>query len=171
MIWKTVRHEDLAAADAYRIACLKDQHWTHGADSQLRWMADNLRPGDLHLLGEEATGAAPRLLAYMTLTRLRVNVDGAEQDALGVGCVCVDKTALGSGLGKRLVLEANRFIRECEIPGVLLCKDALVPFYQKCGWSLLSCQTASVAGAPYDKRIMTLDRMPACASVDVDRNF
>lgn len=171
MTFRTVRHEDLTDLDARRIAALKDQHWTHGEASQLAWMAENVRPGDLHLMGEEPADGGVRLSAYMTLTRLQVRLDQTELDAWGVGCVCVDQTALHSGLGKQLVLEANRLIRDRQAPGFLLCKDSLVGFYQKCGWSPLSYQTASVAGVPYDKRMMTLTKTADAGFVQIDRNF
>ena len=168
MNWKTIPHEALTEADARRIAALKDQHWTHGLDSQLRWIADNTRAGDVHLLGEDAAG---RLAAYMTLFQVQARLDETALSALGVGCVCVDKTALGQGLGKKLMAAASRYIREREAPGILLCKESLVGFYSKCGWNRLSYETATVAGAPYDKCIMTQKPLPAAASVSIDRNF
>ena len=171
MIWRTVQHEALSLKDMVRIATLKDQHWTHGIDSQLRWMMGNTREGDIHLMGEEIVDGQPHLIAYMTLFRVKAKLDAAILDAIGVGCVCVDKTALGSGLGKQLVLEANRRIRDRGQPGLLLCQDRLAGFYEKCGWSLLSYETATVAGAPYDKCIMTLDPMKSPVSVQIDRNF
>lgn len=171
MNWKTIPHEALTEADARRIAALKDQHWTHGLASQLRWIADNTRPGDLHLLGEATDGDTSRLAAYLTLFRVKVRLDADELDALGVGCVCVDKTAQGSGMGKRLMRAAARVIRDRRQPGILLCKESLTGFYEKCGWTRLSYETATVAGAPYDKCIMTLEPMAAAASVQIDRNF
>ena len=168
MNWKTIPHENLTEADARRIAQLKDQHWTHGLDSQLRWIADNTREGDLHLLGEDGVG---RLVAYMTLFRVRVQLDEIPLSALGVGCVCVDKTALGRGLGKQLMAAASHFIRDHEEIGFLLCKESLVGFYEKCGWTRLLYETASVAGSPYDKCIMTQKPLAAAASVLIDRNF
>lgn len=171
MNWKIVNHKDLSMAEGLRIAYLKDQHWPYGLESQILWMRDNIEAEDTHLMGEEQHGEKIDLLAYLTFTKVKTIVDEEQNNCIGVGGVCVDKSKQRSGLGKLLLQEAARYIITQEKTGILLCKDALVPFYEKCGWKLLKYQTAFVAGMKYEHNIMLLDKDCNCSNIILDKNF
>ncbi|MBR3289660.1 MAG: GNAT family N-acetyltransferase [Clostridia bacterium] len=171
LVWVLKPHRDLSDAEKQTIARLKDQHWRYGLASQLDWMERNLTAGDTHVMGLEPTGAGFALRAYATVTPCAIRLDGRDVTALGVGGVCVDQRVEHTGCGKKLLRAATAFIEERGQPGILLCRDALVPFYRKCGWSRLPCQTATVAGAAFGHNVMTTDDALCCTSFAVDKNF
>ncbi len=171
MKWIIVKHEDLSDSEAVRIAELKKQYWPYSVESQLLWMADNIQKGDSHLMGEENINGETKLIAYITLTKLNVVIDHNLQEYIGVGCVCVDISLQHSGLGKALMETANQYINEREKMGILLCKNKLVGFYQKCNWHLLDYKKAYVAGAKYDHRIMHFHDDFMCDEIIIDRAF
>lgn len=171
MNWKVVNHKDLSMAEGLRIAYLKDQHWPYGLESQILWMRDNIEMDDAHLMGEEPEGKQIALKAYITLINVNVVIDKQTYNCLGVGGVCVDKAIQHSGIGHVLMQEAGKYIKERSRLGVLLCKDVLVPFYEKCGWKLVKYQTAIVSGNHYEQNIMLLDKECVCSNIIIDKNF
>lgn len=171
MEWKFVKHKCLSVAEGMQIACLKDQHWQYGIKSQILWMNDNLEDNDIHLICKNTDGRDSILQAYITLTNLCVEIDGQYLECVGVGCVCVDKTCQHTGLGRLLIEKANSFIKEQKKYGILLCKDALVSFYEKCGWKRIQYESATVADNRYDHNIMLLGKACICSKIKIGKNF
>lgn len=171
MNWRVVKHKDLSMAEGLRIAYLKDQYWPYGLESQILWMRDNIGLDDVHLMGEQMDGDEMVLKAYITLTNLKIEIDQQHIDFIGVGGVCVDKIIQHSGMGRLLMNEARKYINRQNKPGILLCKDTLVPFYEKCDWGLLHYQSACVAGNNYEHNIMLLDKDCTCSNIIIDKNF
>ena len=128
MIWEIVKHRDLSITDSLRIASLKDQHWQYGIESQIQWMKDNIEADDIHLMGVELEAGIISLKVYMTLINLTVQIDDQFIDCFGVGNVCVNKDSQHKGLGRALLKEAEKYISFHHKLGILLCKDALIPF-------------------------------------------
>ena len=167
LLWTCVPHGELTEPDAAQIARLKDEHWRHGMDSQLRWMQAHHAADDLHLLGRDESGA---LIAYLTLVQVKATFDGCEKRLPGVGSVCVEKSVSRRGLGKRLMQKAGEYL---ESGGILLCKETLRPFYEKCGWAVAEAAETTVAGERFSHLVMLY---PAkCArrydEITVDKNF
>lgn len=171
MRWRIVNHSDLARSDLLRIAELKNQHWPYGIDSQIGWIKENILDGDAHLIGEDETDGEAPIKAYITLSQLQVDIDSKHYKAIGIGGVCVDKGLMNRGLGRVLVTEANRVIQDNNCLGILLCKDGLVAFYEKCRWNLLKYRTAKVANIPFEYNIMLLEGVDTCCNITIDRNF
>ena len=167
--WRCIRDIDLTEDERRLIAELKDQHWTYGLPSQFAWMTENIKKEDCHLMGFNEEG---HLLAYLTLNYLSVTVDGFEVEIAGVGGVCVEKTKMRSGLGKRLIDEANRIITQKRSLGMLLCQEQLVSFYEKCFWHVLPAREVTVCGKPYAYIVMTYPNiMKYVQQLSIPRNF
>lgn len=171
MRWRIVNHDTLSETDLLRVAKIKDQHWSYGIDSQIEWMRKNVMDEDIHLIAESDERKSSEIRAYATLSKINIGIDGKEYVVIGIGSVCVGKEFLNCGLGKALILEANKFIKDNKSLGILLCKDKLVSFYEKCNWQILNYKVAEVAGAPFENKIMLLGGMDSCAKIVIDRNF
>lgn len=171
MKWKTVKHRELSKEEAMAIARLKNQHWPYGIQSQLNWMKTNIANDDVHLIGKKDSSIDTGIQAYLTLSVVQAVIDDADQGFIGIGGVCVDQALRHTGIGRELMIESKRYILARRQPGILLCKDELVGFYEKCGWHLLRYETAIVSGELYRHNIMTLEQMPFCGKIDLDRNF
>mgnify|MGYP000882283822 CR=1 FL=1 len=166
--WQIIKHGDTDLEMLIKIAGIKDQHWTHGIDSQIEWINKNIRYDDYHLLGyvDEKT------VAYISIVHVNVSIDEKLLECLGIGNVCVDVEFGKNRLGSRLVCEANRFILDSGFTGILLCKSELIPFYKKNGWNVLEYNEAIVAGIPYDKIVMILENESLrCSKIVIDKNF
>jgi predicted GNAT family N-acyltransferase len=171
LTWRIVRHADLSIVEKFRILQLKNQHWPYGINSQICWMKDNICNNDYHLMGEEYTEHGIKIKAYLTIVFLKVEIDGRNFNALGLGGVCIDKSIEHKGYGKRIVEEANEFIKGNGMKGFLLCKNHLVEFYRKCHWKLLNFEYAEIANVLYENSIMELDDMCSCSKIIINRNF
>ena len=171
--WLFIPNGDACQDDLRKIAQLKDQHWQYGIKSQVEWMKSNLIPQDVHLLGvSEESG---ELLAYLSITSLEVRIDNKiiDTEFVGLGNVCVSKEIEHSGYGSALVTEANRYISNKGMEGILLCKSSLLSFYKRCDWQNVNYIETYVAGRRYDKKIMCFPgRIPLNEHViNVNRNF
>lgn len=77
------------------------------------------------------------LLAHLGFSRRRVGVGAAEVCIAGVGAVCTSPRVQGRGLGRALLWELRRVLRE-ECPAdfaFLGCREEVAPFYERCGFS------------------------------------
>jgi GNAT superfamily N-acetyltransferase len=94
------------------------------------------RPKDFHLVLEE--GGRP--LGHVGLVRHTVSVGGRPVAVGGVGGVVTVPEAQGRGLAQRGMRHAAEFMRhEWGVDfGLLFCRDALVPFYERLGWQLVT---------------------------------
>lgn len=100
-------------------------------DLQYRW-----RPKDLHFMLEEER----RLVSHVGLLRHAVSAGGRAVEVAGVGGVVTVPEAQGRGYAQRGMRHAAEFFcREWGVEfGLLFCRDALVPFYERLGWQLVA---------------------------------
>lgn len=167
--WRFIVHEDLTIAEEICIAKLKDQYWKYGLESQIRWMKENIRPDDLHLVGEVETNGKIKIQAYSTLSNIQVSIDEKGCEFIGIGNVCVEKSVQHLGIGMQLMDVVGKYLDEKK--GILLCKDALVCFYEKNGWKSVRYQQATVKDQDYKNQIMLFKRDCNCKSIIISRNF
>lgn len=100
-------------------------------DLQYRW-----RPKDLHFLLEEGG----RVLSHVGLLRHEVSAGGRAVEVAGVGGVATVPEAHGRGLAQRGMRHAAEFFCHewgTEF-GLLFCRDALVHFYERLGWQVVT---------------------------------
>lgn len=151
--------KDTSSAQMKEIIKIKQQAWDYADDRQLKWIKENLKENDEHVL----LFADDVLCAYMNLVNVRIIVDGKEYDAIGVGNVCVAKNKRGMNYGALLLHSVNTVIKERDSVGILLCKDALTGFYRKAGWNEIGKDVSiTVAGKDFCNHafIYNLSEMP-----------
>jgi len=131
-----IPHKDIGSHNLKKIVGLKMQHWKYSFEEQIKWIENNLKENDYHLLLTD--NDTSNLIAYMNLVSLVVNYNSSSHQYFGIGNVCVDKNVNIKGLGL-LIMQISTFIlKQHNIPGILLCKKELIPFYLKTGWMLYS---------------------------------
>lgn len=170
IVWKFIIHKDIQV-ELTSIATIKDQHWTHGITSQIKWIEENVDDEDIHLLG--INSGNNEVVAYMALMHLDVIINNLPFHFLGLSNVCVDKCYAGEGIGSQLVDQANKYIVENKKNGILLCKDSLIGFYQKNKWSLLKYKEAFIKDNLYDRNVMLFNTplIPDDCSIKISKNF
>ncbi|MEK2472718.1 GNAT family N-acetyltransferase [Streptomyces noursei] len=96
------------------------------ADAGLTWL-----PKEDHF-GIRLEG---RLVAHAGLLRLPLSIGGRDTEVVGVGGVAVASDLRGRGLARLVVAAAVDHARTMGPQhGLLFCRPALVPLYQRLGW-------------------------------------
>jgi GNAT superfamily N-acetyltransferase len=121
----------------------------------------------LALEGEE-------LAAFYNLVERTVRIDGVPVRAVGLNNLVTLPAHRGRGLGSRLLRETEGqwFDSLAAEAGLLLCADALLPFYSRLGWRKMDARvTYTQPGGPrvWAANCMLLDpRRKVSATRDVD---
>ncbi len=128
---KFIKHNECSHTLLYKICSLKRQHWNYPIKEQLKWLHNNLAPTDIHVCVMDRG----KLIAYSNILDIQYKLnDNINRHALGIGSVCVDKKHLNMQFGFLIIQLATYYIRQQNMIGFLICKDSLVPFYEKCNW-------------------------------------
>ncbi|MBW8362809.1 MAG: GNAT family N-acetyltransferase [Kaistella sp.] len=128
---KFIPHAKCSDNLLYKISALKKQHWNYPVQEHLRWFKANLSADDVHV----CVFIDGSLIAYTTVLNIEYKIQNVAATALGIGSVCVDKEYLNQKYGFFVVQAATIYILRQNILGFLLCKDDLVPFYEKNNWA------------------------------------
>lgn len=137
-----IRHGDVSIQDILDIIDIKSLAWPYDADSQFRWIIKNLQENDMHFILRKEDSA--EIVAYLNLVEVEAVFEDGHTLCYGVGNVC--SRVRGIGLGRSIMESVNRFLTDSHEIGILLCKDALVPFYRKMGWSSIPNSIESLKG-------------------------
>lgn len=116
----------------HEICLVKRSFGQYTQESQIKWMAENLRNEDLHFL----LYYNESVVAYCNLVERVLTCDNETIEVLGVGNVC--SVTSGQGFGAALMLHVNKYMKNVSRVGLLLCKENLVSFYGKFDWHLIS---------------------------------
>ena len=123
----------------YAIIDLKNMVWHYPLRSHKQWIDKNLRPEDYHLLLWHDS----ELAGYLNLVQLK-----GTTDAWGIGNVVVNPDKQGQNVGYLLMNLCDFFLVQTKTPGMLICKDSVLVFYEKCGWHEFSgnvrCQSEDI---------------------------
>lgn len=160
------KHSDVVEVDISRIIALKGQHWKYSVDSQKEWIGNNIHDADYHLWLENETG---KILAYLNVVNLKAQTNTIGKAMLGIGNVCVDLKLKRTGLGSLLMSACRYFLGNLGLPSILLCKDYLLDFYKKAGWSEFH-GTVTIDNKEYVGCLMTSDDLNTSA-IALDRPF
>lgn len=111
------RLEDIADAEFGRIPLVRENQWAEPDFSYRAFEGDEL-------------------VAFCNLIRRTVRIDGSSVAISGLNNVITLPAHRDKGWASRLLRETQpRWARDVGTPiGLLLCADALVPFYSRLGW-------------------------------------
>lgn len=166
--FKVIKNSRLSEEKLKEIVEIKNQSWQYPFESQVKWLKNNLFDNDLHLLMYNGNS----LVGYLDIVEVSVKIGENTEEMLGIGNVCVDKSYLKQGLGKKLVLRANEEIKKKNKKGVLLCQESLVGFYKKCGWSVVRYDTLEIKEEKAYCYIMLLqDEELTSDKISINRSF
>lgn len=159
----------LSEEQTEQIISLKRERWPYDDASQRAWLAKNLAPDDLHFFLRRGD----QLLSY--LDAVKVQVCSSEKTATfwGIGNVCTALSSAGKGWASLMQCAFRCFLNEENSGGILLCKDALVSFYQKNGWRLLEPNGGvTVAGTPFLNHVMVVHTNDLTTEkINISRSF
>ena len=120
------------------ICNIKSKRWNYTQDQCISWIEENLEEDDYHL----CIYIKNNIIAYMNFVFIEAKVNDSIIPFVGIGNVCTAES--GKGYGDLLMKEVHKIIVEKNWKGILFCKDALVPYYEKYNWQLvdLNCITS-----------------------------
>lgn len=124
------RKDELLKDEIISLCKLKDEHWHHGIDSQQSWFNTYIRNDDYNVCMLENN----HLIGYLHMVNVDVKIGNDNHCMYGIGNVCVASRRKHSGLGLKLIFQANAKIIHDKKVGILLCRDRMISFYRICGW-------------------------------------
>lgn len=127
------RHADLSSVELSALQKLFDDEYMSDYGP---WNPDapyGYSPADFHVLGFRRTVLA----AHVGFQRRVITVGGYDVSVAGTGGVLVDERSRGTGLGSRVMRQAQQVMRdEARVGfGFLGCRQEVVPFYESVGWT------------------------------------
>ena len=162
---------ELSDIEVSNLIALKQQYWNYSDDEQKEWLITNIRQDDNHLL----IYRGGVLIAYLNAVNVEVNINQSMHRMLGIGNVCVDKNETHTGVGGILITCINSFIKKSNTPGILLCREKLIPFYKAYNWSEVRPETVIINDSLFDHIIMVFDPEKQVSSfsgtISLDRSF
>jgi predicted GNAT family N-acyltransferase len=164
--FELVKNKDLSFKNLKKVADLKCQHWKYSIDEQVKWIKENIKDNDSHLLLLENTST---LIGYMNLVKIVVKSDLGEKAAFGIGNVCISKNVRKKGNGILLMQMSIFILNNFESLGILLCKPELNQFYQKSGWFLFNGNT-EIGGASFKNSVFTNNFLNS-SNLYLDKSF
>ena len=126
-----IKHSDVSEEDLTEICKLKAIRWEYTLEQHKKWMAENIQPNDFHVIIK----ADQQPIAYTNLVDVNAIINKDNINVRGIGNVCTSET--GKGFGNVLMEEVNKVLVAYDWKGILLCKDHLVPYYEKFDWKLV----------------------------------
>lgn len=125
---KYYQHDQLTDDLLDLIIEIKNISWPFGYESQKKWMKDNLKDSDIHVLLLKDKKA----IAYLNLIEIEFTVDSIKTLGFGIGNVCA--ISKGMGWGKELIIRVNSYLQTMNRVGLLFCKNSLLKFYKENAW-------------------------------------
>lgn len=131
MKFEFIKHSNCNPNNITEICKIKNQYWVYSIEEQKKWLNNNISKDDFHVLLYEDTN---KLVGYLSLVLINVKFEDHVEEMYGVGSVCVDENNRGEKLGYLLMKLVDFFLYKKNKKGILLCKNSLVEFYEKCNW-------------------------------------
>lgn len=125
----SIQHNTISDDMLNEVIQIKSVAWDFSVDSQFKWIEDNLKENDLHILLK----VEGEFVAYLNLIDISVILDDIPIKGWGVGNVCAK--IRGKGYGQLLMRKTNDLILESGRIGLLFCKNELVDFYAGYSWN------------------------------------
>lgn len=152
MVLQFILHGDLKDADLKKIINVKSIAWPYSEEKQLKWINDNIKEDDVHVL---LLDDYQNMTAYLNMVSISFIINNIEYSGYGIGNVCAVKR--GEGHGAILMNKLNEYFVSNKIIGLLFCKKDLLEFYKKQGWNILSQDKILVQGIGNQSEMMILN--------------
>ena len=133
-----VKQKDISEQELLEVCKIKSVFGNYSIDSQKQWIMNNLKDDDKHFLLYKDDV----LVAYLNLIDIQILINGNSLSVYGIGNVCSKES--GNGFGSKILSRLNEFLRSVSMPGYLFCKQNLISFYSKNGWTILDCDNSNV---------------------------
>lgn len=145
-----IKHRNIFFRDILRAIAVKSIVWPYSLESQMKWIVTHISDEDKHVFLKEGT----KDLAYMNLVNTTFIVNkNTEYLAYGIGNVC--SAVKGKGYGEELMRQIGSYIKAEHRCGLLFCKTALVPFYERYDWEVVEREACKAPVLEDDIHIMT----------------
>lgn len=135
---KIISHSEITKELLDEIIMIKNAAWPYSHEDQKRWIKENLKKFDLHVLLLENG----KHVAYLNLIKIEFEMDSVPFSGYGIGNVC--SLVKGKGWGKNILKLVNQFLNSNKQIGILFCKEALVKFYLENDWILIEKENLAI---------------------------
>ncbi len=127
MYFDFIKHQNTNSSTLESIIRLKNQVWDYPYDAHKEWLKSNITDDDVHLL----LWSENELIGYLNLVKISGSLKG-----WGIGNVVVSPKRQDENIGLLLMNLCDYYLAATHLPGMLICKDKVLGFYIRCGWSI-----------------------------------
>ncbi len=169
MDFEFVKHDELSTSCLDEIISIKGSVWNYPVESHKDWIAKNIRFGDYHLIVKNRD----KYVAYLNIIDLIIKAKQTDILAWGIGNVCVRPEFQGKNYGLLLLKLVDFFLASTHRAGVLICRDQVAPFYERCNWRKYSGSVIVPDGSDlmYNFFFSQGANLPTCNSIRISRIF
>lgn len=149
---KSIVSNKLKKKQIEKICLLKNQEWSFGLNSQLKWFNMYVKKNDLHNL----LYINSKLVGY-TLLRKRtcqINKLNRQSQYFLFDTLIIDKNYRKLKLSNLLMIFNNIIIKKAKICSVLNCNNSLINFYKKNHWKKLNKKSFKIVDAQFSSNTM-----------------
>ena len=166
---KSIKYTDLDTATINELQCHIDTEFGHVPFVQAHTWANP----DWSVIKYESNSIA----TFYNIVLRQITIDGQQYKAAGINNVITPKAYRGKGFATEVLSATENFLFEelgCSL-GLLLCADALLPFYSRLGWRqvfpILYYDQPS-GRQLYDSNVMILDpdKLDKLSPTEIDLN-
>lgn len=130
MEFEFVKHDELSTSSLEEIISIKGSIWNYPVESHKDWISKNIYPEDYHLIVRKDN----KCIAYLNIINLTITTQHESFSVWGIGNVCVRPESQGKDYGLLLLKLVDFFLASTHRAGVLICRDHVALFYERCNW-------------------------------------
>ena len=129
---KIILKKNISDKEVEDLCKIKSENWDYNLKSQINWWNKNSDEDYLiiTLLSEK------KKVAFLRIRKREIFMYNKSIQCSFITEVCVSNKLKGTGIGRKLMLEANKYLISREEICYLLCCKNQEEFYKKCDWIL-----------------------------------
>lgn len=164
-----IKHSELTASQLVEVISIKSSVWNYTVDEHKKWIESNIDRNDYHLLISDNN----QIVAYLNLVDVTIMTNSQELSAWGIGNVCVSPNRQGQNIGLLLMKLVDYFLATTKRIGILICRDKVAPFYERCHWNkfLGIVSMPDNKTLPYNLYISHTNLSGICNKISISRIF
>ena len=153
---KILKTKQLSNIIIKKICSLKNQEWSYGLNSNLKWFRNNVYEDDINFLFFYGS----KLVAYNCLRKRNfydANRVIKKKKIFIFDSLIIEKSFREKGIAKKMLLFNNYYLKRYKLPSFLLCKNNMKYFYKKLGWQELNINKKNIINHKTNLNLMSFN--------------
>ena len=129
---EVILHSNLDRENLNNIVQLKKQEWNYNINSQKKWIKNNIKNNDIHILLKLDS----KIIGYTMLRILKKNNFSNNKKIIYFDTHIIEKKFRGKKISFFLMQEAIKQIKKRKVLAILRCKKKLEKYYKNYKWEI-----------------------------------